>query len=76
MGGGPGGDGRDDKDKKVWIPLMPLPDELCLTSYPAEGQAQIRAPSTTYHSHRKEEAQGRGSQHGLQATRHLSHVEM
>jgi subtilisin-like proprotein convertase family protein len=47
-----------------------------LTPRPAEGQAQVRATTTPYHSHWSEEAQGRWTQYRLQAPRHLPYVEM
>ena len=54
MGGGPGGDGRDDKDKKVRSSMEmynPIDSKTSLS----EGQAQIRATSSTYYSPRTEE---------------------
>jgi hypothetical protein len=50
-----------------WTALMPCP---------AEGEAQVRATTTPYHSHWPEKAQGRRTQYRLQAPRHLPYVEM
>lgn len=73
MGGGPGGDGRDDKDKKVrFSDFLRLVNSSKTT--PAEGQAEVRASAAAYHSHRTKEAQGRWPEHRLQAARYISYL--
>lgn len=77
MGGGPGGDGRDEKDKKVRIfPILWALSMISSETVPAEGQAEIRAPAATYNPYRQEEAQGCRPKHCFQAARYLPDLEM
>jgi hypothetical protein len=73
-GGGPGGDNKDEKDKKVW--MQSRIDFLVLIAPSTEGQAQVRATSTTNNQNRPKEAQGSWSQCISKAARRLPYLAM
>jgi hypothetical protein len=54
-GGGQGGDNKDEKDKKVQKHYR-INSFFLLTTSLIEGQAQVRAPSTTNNENRPKEA--------------------
>jgi hypothetical protein len=73
-GGGQGGDNKDEKDKKVW--KQDRIDFFVLTIPSTEGQAQVRATSTTNNQNRPEEAQGSWSECISKATRRIPYLPM
>ena len=56
MGGGPPGDGKDDKDKKVQLSIVSSVGIDNLLTIIVEGQAQVRTAATTHHPDRSKEA--------------------
>jgi hypothetical protein len=75
MGGaGQGGDNKDEKDKKVC--KQSRIDLVILISSSTEGQAQVRATSTTNNQNRPQEAQASWSECIRKATRRLSYLSM